>query len=201
MSSSDIIRWSGLAAMLGGVLWALWYVGASLVGGGGYEAYNRLMPFVLLLLAVGLLGFHSVQEGRHGWVGRIGFVVALVGLVVMIGGNVAEFWAFTEEAYGPGTLRDSAWMVFGLGTFAFYVGTVLFGIGTLRARVLPRSGTLFLLIWFPLGFAVSGLLQLIGVPEALAFSGLTVLVGVGWVVLGYALWSGKGETAGKSRVR
>ncbi len=188
--------------MVGGALWALWYLGASLVEGDGYQAYNRLMPVVLVLLAVGLLAFHTAQEGSQGLVGTAGLVVALAGLVVMIGGNVAEFWAFSEEDYGPSTLRDSAWMAFGLGMLAFYIGTVLFGIGTLRTGTLPRLGALLLMIWFPVGFMVSSVLQLVGVPEGLAFSGMTGLLGAGWVVLGYAVWSqGSAVGAQPRRVR
>ena len=186
-------------AVLGGVLWALWYLGASFVEGDGYQAYNRLMPVVLVLLAVGLFAFHTAQEGSQGLVGTAGLVVALAGLAVMIGGNVAEFWAFSEEAYGPSTLRDSAWMLFGVGMAAFYVGTVLFGIGTLRARALPRLGALLLLIWLPLGFMVSALLQLVGVPEGLAFSGMAGLLGAGWVVLGYTVWSQRGAVGAQPR--
>ena len=111
----------------------------------------------------------------------------------MIAGNVAEFWAFTEEPYGTGSLRDTAWALFGLGLFAFYLGSVLFGVATLRARILPRSGALLLLIWFPAGMVVSSLLQLAGVPEDLSFSGLTGLCGVAWMILGHATWSGKAE--------
>ncbi len=203
MPSSALIRWGGLAAMVGGVLWALWYVGATLVGGENYQTYNRLMPVVLLLLMVGLVAFFVAQKGSHDrLLIKTGFVVALIGLLVMIAGNVVEFWAFAEEPYGASSLRDSAWMAFALGMFAFYMGTVLFGIGTLRARMLPRSGALLLIIWFPLGFVLSGLLQLVSVPEALAFSGLTALLGAGWAVLGYALWSAVGEVAQRStRVR
>ncbi|HZY65109.1 MAG TPA: hypothetical protein VFE21_04445, partial [Rubrobacteraceae bacterium] len=66
----------------------------------------------------------------------------------------------------------------------------------------PRFGALLLLIWFPVGLVVSGLLQLVGVPEGLAFSGLTGLLGVGWVVLGYAVWSGGSGAARRTpRVR
>ena len=163
----SLIRWSGLAAVLGGALWALWYVGAYFVGWGGpsnpeydaYETYNRLMPVVLVLLLMGLAGAYALQRQTYGWLGTAGFSVASAGLVAMIAGNVAEFWAFTEEAYGASSLRDSAWMAFGLGMFAFYVGTVLFGIGTLRARVLPRFGAVLLLVWFPAGFIVSGMLH------------------------------------------
>jgi hypothetical protein len=186
-------------AVLGGALWALWYVGASLVGGEAYQAYNRSMPVVLVLLAVGLLALHAAQEGGHGPLGRSGLVVALVGLAVMLVGNVADFWVFAEEGYGPASPKHSAWMLFGLGMAALYVGTVLFGIGTLRAGALPRLGALLLLVWFPLGFVVSGLLQLVGVPEGLAFSGMTGLLGAGWVVLGYAVWSQRGAVGARPR--
>ena len=36
MASLGLARLGGLVAVLGGTLWALWYVGASLVGGEGY---------------------------------------------------------------------------------------------------------------------------------------------------------------------
>ncbi len=160
-----------------------------------YEAYNRSMPVVLVLLLVGLAGAHALQRRTYGWLGTAGFAVASIGLVAMIVGNVAEFWAFTEESYGIGPLRDAAWAVFGLGLLAFYIGSVLFGIATLRGRVLPRLGALLLLVWFPVGFVVSGLLQLAGLPEDLSFSGLTGLCGVGWMILGYAIWSRKVEQA------
>lgn len=204
------IRWSGLAAVLGGVLWALWYVGAYFVGWGSpssaeygaYEAYNRSMPGVLVLLLAGLVGAHMLQRKVYGWLGKAGFVVASIGLLGMIAGNVAEFWIFTEEAYGTSSLRDNAWMAFGLGLFAFYAGSVLFGIATLRASILPRPGALLLLIWFPAGFVMSSLLQLVSVPEDLSFLGLSGLCGLGWAILGYALWSGGDEAARQpARVR
>ena len=201
MFPSNWIRWSGLVGMVCGALWALWYVGAYFVGWAPtskpeYETYNRLMTIVLLLLLVGLAGAHTLQRSINGWLGTIGFVLASLGLVVMIAGNVTEFWAFTEEAYGSDSLRNFGWMGFGLGQLTPYIGSVLFGVATLRARMLPRLGALLLLVWFPAGMMMSGLLQLASVPEALAFSGLTGLCGLGWIILGYALWSGGSELVG-----
>lgn len=192
-----------MAAVLGGILWALWYVGAYFVGWGNpasseygaYEIYNRLMPAVLVLLLAGLVGTHKLQRNVYGRLGKTGFVLASIGLLGMIAGNVAEFWIFTEEAYGTSSLRDNAWMAFGLGLFALYAGSVLFGIATLRARILPRPGAVLLLIWFPAGFIMSSLLQLVSVPEELSFSVLSGLCGLGWAILGYALWSGGDEAA------
>ncbi len=206
-SSSTRIRWSGAILMLGGVLWALWYVGVYLVDlvaprYASYETYNRLMPLVLLILLTGLTGAYVQQRRSYGsadarrnsryeWIGLAGFVLAALGLVAMIVGNVAEFWAFTEDAYGRGTSRDHAWMVFGLGMLTFYVGTVLFGVSALGARMVSPLVALPFLTWFPVGFALSGLLQLIGVPENLAFSGLNGLCGLGWILLGYELLAGR----------
>lgn len=209
-STTTGIHWGGSSAVLGGVLWALWYVGVyttELVVPryDGYEAYNRLMPFVLVLLLAGLTGAYAqlrrsnklagstgldrVQHRLYGWIGLVGFVLAALGLLVMIAGNVAEFWAFTDDAYGRGTLRDYSWMAFGLGMIILYGGTVLFAIAALAARMLSRLAALPLLIWFPMGFVLSGLLQLVGVPEGLAFSGLNGLCGLGWMLLGYTLLS------------
>jgi len=75
LSSSDLIRWGGLVAIWGGVLWALWNAGLEFVVGWGeppspsyerYEAYNRVMPVILPLLVAGLLGFHAAQKGGYG---------------------------------------------------------------------------------------------------------------------------------------
>ncbi len=171
----------------------------------GYEAYNRLMPFVLVLLLAGVTGAYAHlrrniklagstgldpgQRRLYGWIGLMGFVLAALGLLVMIAGNVAEFWAFTDNAYGRGTPRDYSWMAFGLGMIILYGGTVLFAVAALAASMLSRLAALPLLIWFPMGFVLSGLLQLVGVPEGLAFSGMNGLCGLSWMLLGYALLS------------
>ncbi len=70
-----------------------------------------------------------------------------------------------------------------------YGGMVLVAIAALTSRMLSRLAALPLLIWFPVGFVLSSLLQLLGVPEGLAYSSLNGLCGLGWVLLGYALLS------------
>ena len=70
LMSSNLIRLSGLAAMLGGVLWALWGIVEQSVGWGQpgstayelYELINRLLPFALLLVVVGFIGLHAAQR-------------------------------------------------------------------------------------------------------------------------------------------
>ena len=141
MPSSELVRWSGLAAMLGG---ALWSIGFNFVGWGEpgtpvyerYEAYNRLLPLALLPVTAGIVGLHAVQRGSYGPLGKAGFVAVLVGLA--IAGSVGEFWVFTEQPYGVAGGRDASWMIYLLGHLILAIGSVLFGIATVRAGILPR---------------------------------------------------------------
>ena len=184
MGSSNLLRWGGLAAMAGGVLWALWTVGFNFVGYGNpgtpayerYEAYNRLLPLVLLPVMVGFLGLHAAQSRSYGWLGRAGLVTALLGLALVAAGSVGEFWVFTTQPYGEPNGRDASWTVYLLGHLVLAVGSVLFGIASVRAQVLARKPTKL--------FAVLG-----GFAVAPFFGAVIFAVPFAW--LGYALWSGR----------
>ncbi len=186
MGTSILIRWAGLAAMVGGVLWALWTVGFNFVGYGEpgtpayerYEAYNRLLPLVLLPVVVGFLGLHAAQRRNYGWLGRAGLVTALVGLALAIAGSVGEFWVFTMQPYGEANGRDASWTIYLLGHLVLAIGSLLFGIATVRAKVLARKPTMT--------FALLG-----GFAVAPFFGALIFAIPFTW--LGYTLWSGKGE--------
>ncbi len=186
MGTSILIRWAGLAAMVGGVLWALWTVGFNFVGYGEpgtpayerYEAYNRVLPLALLPVVAGFLGLHAAQRRSYGWLGRAGLVTALVGLALAICGSVGEFWVFTTQPYGESNGRATSWAIYLLGHLVLAIGSVLFGIATVRARVLARKPAMT--------FAVLG-----GFAVLPFFGALVFAIPFAW--LGYALWSGKGE--------
>jgi hypothetical protein len=76
-----------------------------------------------------------------------------------------------------------AWILVILSAFAPTIGVVLFGIATLRAKVLPSAAGLLLL--------AAGLMLFLVDPEnRRAF--LAHPYGIAWLWLGYALWSGRG---------
>ena len=184
--SSTLIRWAGLSAMVGGVLWSLWTLGFNFVGYGEpgtlayerYEAYNRLLPLVLLAVMVGFIGLHAAQRRSYGLLGRAGFVTALLGLALAVTGSVGEFWVFTMQPYGEANGRDASWMIYGLGHLVLAVGSVLFGVATVRARVLPGKTARL--------FAVLGGLAVVPFFGALIFA-------IPFTWLGYTLWLGRGE--------
>ena len=91
----------------------------------------------LLLLLVGLVGFHTLQKGNYGRIGRAGFYTVIAAasaqivaaLVRLAGSTALEFLDF-------------------VGLIGVMVGFVLYGAATLQARVLPR--------WCGVGF-IAGL--------------------------------------------
>ena len=180
--SSSLIRWSGLAAMLGGVLWALWAgveqsIGWGEPGSSAYERYelvNRLLPFALLPVVVGFIGLHVAQTRTFGRLGTAGFATALVGFMLIAAGSVGEFWVFSDQSY-EGAGRNASWALFLLGHLVLVIGTLLFGIATVRAKVFPQEAAMM--------FAVLGLGVVVPFLGAFIFA-------IPLVWLGYLLWSG-----------
>ena len=202
MASRRLIRWSGLAAMLGGMLWMVLMSLAALEGP-TEGAYSRMNTASLLLLMGGLVGFHARQQSRSGTLGLAGFVVSFVALTLMFVGNVIESWIsdliFADVQ--PGEFKPGAhagWGTFLVGLVLLSVGLVLFGIATIRAKVLPR--------WSRVLPLITGLLLALGFLVALSIGewgfGVTVLsLGLGWMLLGYVVWSDHAEAPVQSGVR
>ena len=186
MGSSNLTRWAGLATMVGGVLLALWTVGFNFVGYGDpgtlayerYEAYNRLLPLAVLPVIVGFLGLHAAQRRTYGWLGRASLVTALLGLELAVAGSVGEFWVFTTQPYGEPNGRNASWAIYLLGHLVLGIGSVLFGVASVRAKVLERKPAMT--------FAVLG-----GFAVAPFFGAVIFAIPFAW--LGYTLWSGQGQ--------
>jgi len=146
MTSSNIIRWGGIAAMLGGVFWVVW----SLLGRVSFEAAGSPFADGLLLLAAlltlaGLVGLHALQGSNYGRIGRAGFYTTAVGLLLqalaallLLMGNDA--WEVTLQ-----------WLVAPVGSLIILVGLVLYGAATLQARVLARWCGVGLIVVPPMG--------------------------------------------------
>ena len=179
MASSGPIKWGAIGFMLGGVMWIV--LGLSAAAG-----YLQVIPgredvvlfiVALLLSAVGLVGLNTLQKGSYGVLGRAGFYIVLAAITARILGAMV-FLA------GSSALE---WISFP-GTLGMLVGLVLYGIATLRARVLAR--------WY-------GLALIIAMPVSLPLAVYgTALFGLFLLVLGYALWFRRYATTGEpSRVR
>ena len=199
MTSSELIRWSGLAAIAGGVsLVIAEFVTLSFFGydfsrtatTGTYALYSVLIMIDGVLLPLGLVGLYANQSEASGSLGLVGFVVAFVGTVLVAG----FFWASAFVApllavEAPELLAVRSFPGFFRSFIVFGLGWLLFGVGTLRAGVYPRAAAVLLI--------VGAVLTVVRLPLT------SVVLGAGVAWMGYLLFTRvRGTSAeGPERVR
>ena len=201
--SSSWTRWSGVAAMLGGALWIPYGILEMLEPWGadvayredvGYSvitdaslfvAYSMPGSLAMLLTSLGLLGVFARLGVSPSLIDRIGTnltYIAVVLAVLSMAGVIALF----DALFTVGRIFGS--LVLGTATF-------LVGVGALRSRIAPGwtvallylgLAGLFLFPLWPLVYALQWVAQAVG-------AAFMVLFGLGWTLVGYMLWSEKGE--------
>ena len=204
--SSRLIRWGARAAVLGGILFAavfalinLMIYGLKVMRGAFLESHafaHMLDAPMYLLLAAGALALYLRQKERFGRLGKVGFYLTFGGFALAATGGLAIIvvgLSVGEEA----TLGVLDVLTHPLSMLPYSVGSVLFGIATFRASVLPRGGALLLIFGGPLWiFGPAFFSSLINGSEdwllVLPAMVPAVLFGGGWVLLGHALRSEKG---------
>jgi hypothetical protein len=195
MSSSNLIRWGGLAAMLAGAFFIVEALAVPFIGD-VHWAFHMLDFPAHAFLAVGLVGLYLWQkrQERFGWLGTIGVVLIVFASVLIALGGLAIVFIDGVLKAPEEALND---IVHPLELLVI-IGAVLFGMATMNVNVLPSGGALLIIVgalgFFGISFAGVG-------PEWL-ISVAVVILGAGWAWLGYALWSESGELAQQSqRVR
>jgi hypothetical protein len=204
MSASNLIRVGGLAAVLAGALLLiadLWSLLLEVIVGGSenfsefavtpsWTVLSAMYLLGSLLLLVALIGLYARQSETAGTLGLAGFLVALVGtgllveifwtqaFVVPSAAKEAPAFLDAEEMAGP---LDMGFMLLSI---VVAVGWALFGLATLRARVLPRRAAIVLII--------GALLTALPLPATT----LVIEVAVAW--LGLSLLSGQGRTTAET---
>jgi hypothetical protein len=194
MSASNLIRLGGLTTMVGGALFLanplLGYGLAGFMHPFFYGVEVALMLFVsvaLLLVPVGMVGFHHLQRHRYGRVGLVGFWLSVVASLTVAFG-VADYFVWGDF------LQEEPPVWLGWGLIGLVVGFALYGVATLQARVLPRWCGVAFIVALPVALALSG---------PLPFSSMFGVFGLAWLALGYTLWMRRGAPAEQqhSRVR
>ena len=187
-----LVRWAGLLCVPGGVLWALSPLGVRLseMQFKTPNVFWKLFPSAPLLLLVGLIGLHLRFSGRSGRLEKVAFFVTLAGLVMVIAGDIGEFWLGLDNVF---IMAAPAYRTLRLGLLVLAIGTMLFGVAAARDETLP--------VWGALPFAIGGLCGLVAFSADLEAFGaaLWILFGVGWAWLGFAflvvgllgLWRGR----------
>ena len=192
-------RWCARAALLGGAL----SVVEGLLIMSNPEYYDFDSPLELLVLVVegaallaalgGLVGLHVLQSRGYGRWGVAGFLAASAGTALAGAGHIGAvpFFDFVNVggmAYALFALKEGAFLAGGmtyvLGVAVMSAGYLLLGVATARARTLP--------VW-------SGPALISGLAGLWAGNAVGwILFGLAWVVVGIALWPGKGSQTGSS---
>jgi hypothetical protein len=139
----------------------------------------------LLLVPVGMVGFHVLQRHSYGREALFGLWLVVVGsLVVVLGGVV--FFTLGEAGDVLQATPPLVWVALGplglvVGLVSMVVGFALYGVATLQAKVLPRWCGVAFIAALPVALASS---------ISLHFSSIQFIVfGLAWLALGYALWA------------
>jgi hypothetical protein len=202
MTTSNLIRWGGLAVFLGSVLWGMQKIGWTLfIGSQDPRAYPQPAATILwvmgliaaLFILVGLPALYACQARQTGRLGLFAFAMVFIGMAlvtsnayfgVFIQAGLADLIILAEEAGVTVQEPIAAGIGFMTTLLLYTLGWLLFGLISLRARVLPRWAAVLVLVGL-----VSGFLFL-----ATNFSLLAMPVtelGIAW--LGFALWQESDE--------
>jgi hypothetical protein len=197
MSRQGLFRWAGLAGVVSGVLLVVTEVVSWVVIGNqptsavaessAFFVIMVLGVLVAYLALLALVGLYARQASVTGGLGLAAFVIAFLGTALTTGAYWGAAFLVTSLA-GPAPQAVDAldaappwplavgWIS---ATLILALGWILFGIVSLRAKVVPSLPAWLLII----GTIVMLLLDLLGVVA----SGVIFGVALAW--LGWWLWS------------
>jgi hypothetical protein len=172
-----IVRWGGWAGVVAAVLFVL----ASILiliappQRGSPNSFSDYLSEVILVVAfaltlVAIAGLHALQSGRYGRLGAAGSLITFIGYALIV----------VVAAVSTSVGGEALFAVRLIGALAVLIGSTLLGAMTLRARVLPWWCGVLLIVGFPLGDVLDGI-----VAEGSA----GIVFGIVWGLVGYALLS------------
>ena len=193
MSSSNLIRWGGLAAVVGGVSLIAQQIYALVAPdptSGGWVAVHTVGYIGLAFGLLGQVGLYARQMDKVARLGLIGFLLGFIGNGLTAGAafmNAFIVPVLTTQApdliapTGP-LFTGPLGLIILLAAVSVTLGFILFGLATMRAGVLPRIAALLVVLsaWFGLAAVFS--------PIVFALGGIVFGLGNAW--LGWAVWSG-----------
>jgi drug/metabolite transporter (DMT)-like permease len=202
VNTASLIRWSGMAGMIGSVLTLFGLVIGQFLADNEYPyIYDALditaaaMFFAgVVLTLVFAIGFTVAYGRRIGTLGQIGLLIAAAGLLSLSYGGLGHLVEMTSGAEG------GWWDYFVLGLFGTLLGAALFSLGGILQKTLPLLGSglvsaaglgAIAVLILSLGLASifdEGTGRTLGIA---AFAVCLTCFYVGMFLLGYDLWSGR----------
>lgn len=175
VSAANLRLAGGLAAIAGGLLWAV----NAVLGGDSPEGgtLGGVLFLVPLLLGAGLAGLYLRYGEQVPGLGGAGFVQGFAGLGLLVAGF------FVGGVLGS----EGAVQLISFGFLILTFGLVLLGFAFLKNEPMPRLNLL------PLALALVMPLSIIAGEVSPLRIGLSAAFGLGWAVLGAILLSDPGN--------
>ncbi len=205
-TASNLIRWAGLSAVAAGLVFIVVQIihpidVLSSVTTSRWAIVHYMGVSMCIFGLFGLTGLYARQAEEAGWLGLVGYL--LFSLFYVVAGTfqfieafispvlATEAPRFVEGMLGLVTKHPSEISlgalptVNGVNGLLYMLGSLLFGVATFRARVLPRWAGILLAISGPLAALMTEFLwhpldRLAAVPMGLALA---------W--LGLAVWANR----------
>jgi hypothetical protein len=173
--ASNVVRWGGLAGVFAAVMFVVSFIINQLAPvQRTYDSSSDYLHQVIVLVAyagvlVAILGLHALQSPsrRYGQLGAVGSLLTFTGYSIVF---VVSAISTLQGGQTLLTVRLA-------GGVAALVGSILLGVMTIRARVVPWWCGVLLIVAFPLGDFSNAVLR----------GGEAILMGLLWGSVGYAL--------------
>lgn len=188
MSSTAVVRWGGLAAMLAGMLMVikstmqLWWPASERMG---MYVSGLVLVTAGLLAALGLLGLYARMSSRASWLGKAGATLAAVAALASAANLLTLVLRAGSSAGSAQIIAIAATLVGLLG------GLLLLGLAALRTRTLSRRAAALPIAMALLSFpATIMLVHIVAdpfVPVSLADELPITVIGLYWLALGYII--------------
>src|SRR3712207_737900 len=144
-----MVKWGGLAGVVAAVMFVLTTVLMQLAP--LQRVYDSLSDYLYQVVALvayagamgAILGLHALQSqsGRYGRLGAMGSFLAFIGYAII-------FVVTAVSALQGGQALLTVRLI---GGVAILIGSILLGVMTIRARLVPWLCGVLLIVAFPLG--------------------------------------------------
>jgi hypothetical protein len=194
-----LIRWAGLSAMVAGIIFTAIQPTHPLINTSTFIIITSFKTSISIFGLLGITGLYARQVEETGWPGLAGYLLltiyyavqmcisfiepTVLPLLTTIAPTFVESALQLSSGAGSPTNLGSLTTIYSLVSILYVLGSLLFGMATFRARILPRWAAALLAVSGPLAGTMFALLpyqlvQLTSIP-----------IGAAMVWLGYALFS------------
>jgi hypothetical protein len=203
VTTPKLIRWAGLSAMVAGIIFTAIQPTHPSINTNTFIIITSFKTSISIFGLLGITGLYARQVEETGWKGLAGYLLltiyyaiqmcisfiepTILPLLTTTAPTFVESMLQLSSGTGFPTNLGSLTNVYSLASIFYVLGSMLFGLATFRARILPRGAAVLLAVSGPLAGTMFTLLpyqlvQLTSIP-----------IGVAMVWLGYALFSERRE--------